>query len=53
MFKTHVNENATAANGDAQPATSTLQAVMAAGPKTQWLMLCRPQGVVEVSNMVT
>jgi cleavage and polyadenylation specificity factor subunit 1 len=49
IFKTRVNENAPAANGDAQPATSTLQAVMTAGQRTQWLMLCRPQGVVEVS----
>jgi hypothetical protein len=23
---------------------------MTAGQKTQWLMLCRPQGVVEVSS---
>jgi cleavage and polyadenylation specificity factor subunit 1 len=48
MFKTRVNENAPASNGDAQPATATLQAAMTAGQKTQWLMLCRPQGVVEV-----
>jgi len=48
MFKTRLNENALAANGDAQPATATLQAAMTAGQKTQWLMLCRPQGVVEV-----
>jgi hypothetical protein len=48
MFRTRLNENAPAANGDAQPATATLQAAMTAGQKTQWLMLCRPQGVVEV-----
>jgi hypothetical protein len=51
MFKTRVNENAPAANGDAQPATSTLQAAMTAGQKTQWLMLCRPQSVVEVCTL--
>jgi cleavage and polyadenylation specificity factor subunit 1 len=51
MFRTRVNENAPAANGDAQPATSTLQAAMTAGQKTQWLMLCRPQGVVEVRSI--
>jgi len=51
MFTTRVNENAPAANGDAQPVTSTLQAVMTAGQKTQWLMLCRPQGVVEVRSI--
>ncbi|KAI0302807.1 CPSF A subunit region-domain-containing protein [Multifurca ochricompacta] len=48
IFKTRANENASAVNGDAQPATSTLQAAMNAGQKTQWLMLCRPQGVVEI-----
>ena len=48
IFKTRVNENGPSSNGDAQPATSTLQSVMNAGQKTQWLMLCRPQGVVEV-----
>jgi hypothetical protein len=47
MFKTRVNDNSPGANGDGQ-ATSTLQVAMTAGPKTQWLMLCRPQGVVEV-----
>ena len=51
MFKTCVNENLSAANGDAQPATSTLQSAMTAGQKTQWLMLCRPQGVVEVRSI--
>jgi len=50
IFKTLVNENASAANGDAQLATSTLQVAMTAGQKTQWLMLCRPQGVVEVGS---
>lgn len=50
IFKTRVNENAPAANGDAQLATSTLQVAMTTGQKTQWLMLCRPQGVVEVSS---
>jgi hypothetical protein len=49
IFKTRANENGPSANGDAQSATSTLQSVMNAGQKTQWLMLCRPQGVVEVS----
>ncbi|KAH8992719.1 CPSF A subunit region-domain-containing protein [Lactarius akahatsu] len=48
IFKTRVNEHAPSANGDAQPATSTLQTAMNAGQKTQWLMLCRPQGVVEI-----
>ncbi|KAF8500474.1 CPSF A subunit region-domain-containing protein [Russula emetica] len=48
IFKTRVNENAPAPNGDAQLATSTLQVAMTAGQKTQWLMLCRPQGVVEI-----
>jgi hypothetical protein len=48
IFKSHVNENARTANGDAQQSTSTLQAAMTAGQRTQWLMLCRPQGVVEV-----
>lgn len=48
IFKTRVNEHGPSANGDAQPATSTLQSAMNAGQKTQWLMLCRPQGVVEV-----
>ncbi|KAH9943547.1 CPSF A subunit region-domain-containing protein [Amylocystis lapponica] len=28
--------------------TSTLQAAMNAGNKSQWLILCRPQGVVEI-----
>lgn len=28
--------------------TTTLQGVMNASEKTQWLMLCRPQGVMEV-----
>jgi cleavage and polyadenylation specificity factor subunit 1 len=51
IFKTRANENAPAANGDAQPVTSTLQAAMTAGQRTQWLMLCRPQGVVEVSRL--
>ena len=50
IFKTRVNENAPGANGDAQLATSTLQVAMTAGQKTQWLMLGRPQGVVEVSS---
>jgi hypothetical protein len=48
IFQTRVNEQGLFANGDAQPATSTLQSAMNAGQKTQWLMLCRPQGVVEV-----
>jgi cleavage and polyadenylation specificity factor subunit 1 len=48
IFKTRANENGPSANGDAQSATSTLQSVMNAGQKTQWLMLCRPQGVVEI-----
>ncbi|KAI0259707.1 CPSF A subunit region-domain-containing protein [Gloeopeniophorella convolvens] len=48
IFKTRANENADAANGETQPTTSTLQAAMNAGQKTQWLMLCRPQGVVEI-----
>ena len=47
MFKTRASEDAFSSNGDAQ--TSTLQVAMMAGQKTQWLMLCRPQGVVEVS----
>ena len=51
IFKTSVNENAFAANGDAQLATSTLQVAMTTGQKTQWLMLCRPQGVVEVRSL--
>ncbi|KAI0264066.1 CPSF A subunit region-domain-containing protein [Russula aff. rugulosa BPL654] len=48
IFKTRGNENGPA-NGDAQLATSTLQVAMTAGQKTQWLMLCRPQGVVELT----
>lgn len=28
--------------------TTTLQAAMNAGSKTQWLLLCRPQGIMEV-----
>jgi cleavage and polyadenylation specificity factor subunit 1 len=50
IFKTRANENSPSANGDAQSATSTLQSAMNAGQKTQWLMLCRPQGVVEVRS---
>ncbi|KAF8268563.1 CPSF A subunit region-domain-containing protein [Lactarius quietus] len=45
IFKTRANENGPSANGDA---TSTLHSAMDAGQKTQWLMLCRPQGVVEI-----
>ncbi|KAI0062778.1 hypothetical protein BV25DRAFT_1855577 [Artomyces pyxidatus] len=48
IFQAHVNANATAANGDGQAATSTLQAAMNAGQKSQWLVLCRPQGVMEI-----
>jgi len=50
IFETRVNENASAGNSDAQLATSTLQVAMTAGQKTQWLMLSRPQGVVEVGT---
>ena len=33
---------------DGSNSTSTLQGVMNPSEKTQWLMLCRPQGVMEV-----
>ncbi|KAJ3476928.1 hypothetical protein NLI96_g10812 [Meripilus lineatus] len=39
--------NATAEGTDKTP-TTTLQAAMNAGSKTQWLLLCRPQGVMEI-----
>ncbi|KAA1478696.1 hypothetical protein DENSPDRAFT_845850 [Dentipellis sp. KUC8613] len=47
LFQTHHNP---ADDGEAagQAATSTLQAVMNAGQRTQWLILCRPQGVMEI-----
>ena len=42
LFQTFLNE-------DAPPETATtLQGAMNAGNKTQWLVLVRPQGVVEV-----
>ncbi|KAF9818061.1 hypothetical protein IEO21_03022 [Rhodonia placenta] len=44
IFKTYQNTHASTS----EDATSTLQAVMNAGSKTQWLILCRPQGVVEI-----
>lgn len=43
LFQTFANESA-----PAETATSTLQGVMTAGTKSQWLVLVRPQGVVEV-----
>ncbi|KAI0938339.1 hypothetical protein AcW1_001910 [Taiwanofungus camphoratus] len=44
VFQTHQNtQTATSEN-----VTSTLQAAMNAGNRTQWLILCRPQGVVEI-----
>ncbi|KAH9849008.1 CPSF A subunit region-domain-containing protein [Lenzites betulinus] len=43
LFQTFVNEQAPAEN-----VTSTLQGAMNAGTKTHWLILVRPQGVVEV-----
>ncbi|TFY69793.1 hypothetical protein EVG20_g3009 [Dentipellis fragilis] len=47
LFQTH-NNPADSGEAAGQGATSTLQAVMNAGQKTQWLILCRPQGVMEV-----
>lgn len=43
LLQTFVNEQAPAEN-----VTSTLQGAMNAGNKSQWLILVRPQGVVEV-----
>ncbi|KAI0634706.1 CPSF A subunit region-domain-containing protein [Trametes polyzona] len=43
LFQTFVNEQAPAEN-----VTSTLQGAMNAGSKSQWLILVRPQGVVEI-----
>lgn len=45
VFQSKLNENAAAADSNM---TSTLQTAMDAGSKTQWLLLCRPQGVLEV-----
>lgn len=36
------------AEGSEKASTGTLQAAMNAGNNTQWLLLCRPQGVMEV-----
>ena len=44
VFRSELN----AAAGDAGKHTTTLQAAMNAGTRTQWLILCRPQGVLEV-----
>lgn len=46
IFQTHVNTQAPGSEN----VTSTLQAAMNAGNKSQWLVLCRPQGVVEVTS---
>ncbi|OSD02613.1 hypothetical protein PYCCODRAFT_1477600 [Trametes coccinea BRFM310] len=43
LFQTLVNDQA-----PAEAATSTLQGAMNAGSNTQWLILVRPQGVVEI-----
>ncbi|KAI0052046.1 hypothetical protein FA95DRAFT_1593031 [Auriscalpium vulgare] len=48
IFQTHTNAGTA---GDGQPDTSTLQAVMNAGQKSQWLILCRPQGVMEIWSL--
>lgn len=45
LFEQHYHNSAP--NADA--ATATLQAVVNAGAKSQWLLLVRPQGVLEVS----
>ncbi|PCH44667.1 hypothetical protein WOLCODRAFT_77692 [Wolfiporia cocos MD-104 SS10] len=44
IFQTHLNAQASGSEN----ATATLQSVMNAGSKSQWLILCRPQGVVEI-----
>ncbi|CCL98048.1 uncharacterized protein FIBRA_00042 [Fibroporia radiculosa] len=44
IFQVHQNAQAAGIEG----ATSTLQSVMNAGNRTQWLILCRPQGVIEI-----
>ena len=45
IFQTHQNAEASGTEG----VTSTLQAAMDSGKKSQWLILVRPQGVVEVT----
>ncbi|KIP11832.1 hypothetical protein PHLGIDRAFT_98931 [Phlebiopsis gigantea 11061_1 CR5-6] len=42
------NARANAAAAADKNVTSTLQNVINAGAKTQWLLLCRPQGVLEI-----
>ncbi|KZT07933.1 uncharacterized protein LAESUDRAFT_724410 [Laetiporus sulphureus 93-53] len=44
IFQTQVNTQAPGSEN----VTSTLQAAMNAGNKSQWLILCRPQGVIEI-----
>lgn len=43
LFQTFLNEEV-----PAETPTSTLQGAMNAGSRSQWLVLVRPQGVVEV-----
>ena len=47
VFKTKAAADGSAADPNV---TSTLQSAMNAGTKTQWLLLCRPQGVLEVRH---
>lgn len=52
MFKTHVDNVSNLTDTDVidQNVTSTLQAVINAGNKSQWLILIRPQGIMEVRS---
>ncbi|KAL6299343.1 CPSF A subunit region-domain-containing protein [Sparassis latifolia] len=44
VFQSHANMQA----AGTENVTSTLQAAMNAGNRSQWLLLCRPQGAVEI-----
>ncbi|TFK49248.1 hypothetical protein OE88DRAFT_1662681 [Heliocybe sulcata] len=48
LFQAQGASRSQSANGVDTPATTTLQTVLNSGSKTQWLILVRPQGVMEI-----
>ncbi|THH20311.1 hypothetical protein EW146_g1016 [Bondarzewia mesenterica] len=51
LFQPHANNNNPGGDNANQTTTSTLHSAMNAGQKSQWLILCRPQGVMEIWSL--
>ncbi|KAI0313592.1 CPSF A subunit region-domain-containing protein [Amylostereum chailletii] len=51
LFRLQTTDDPTSPTAGPQGNTSTLQMAMDAGQKSQWLILCRPQGVMEIWSL--